>query len=122
MSESSCRPKLGVYPMRSLYVFPGLPLSPNRVSGAVSGLHHPDRRIYPREILKEALARNASALIVAHNHSSGNPIPSEADQNLTQTLKNALQLVDIPLLDHCIVSGSGFFSFSDAGLMKIGDK
>ena len=62
--------------------------------------------VYPREILKEALARNASALIVAHNHPSGNPIPSEADQNLTQTLKNALQLVDIPLLDHCIVSGS----------------
>ena len=78
--------------------------------------------VYPREILKEALARNACALIVAHNHPSGNPIPSEADQNLTQTLKNALQLVDIPLLNHCIVSGSGFFSFSDAGLMKIVDK
>jgi len=78
--------------------------------------------VYPREILKEALARNASALIVAHNHPSGNPLPSKADQSLTQTLKNALQLVDIPLLDHCIVSGSGFFSFSDSGLMKNGDK
>jgi DNA repair protein RadC len=78
--------------------------------------------VYPREILKEALARNASALIVAHNHPSGNPLPSKADQNLTQTLKNVLELVDITLLDHCIVSGSGFFSFSDAGLMKIGDK
>ena len=100
---------------------PGLPLSPNRVSGAVSGLNHPDRRI-PQRNPQEALARNACALIVAHNHPSGNPIPSEADQNLTQTLKNALQLIDIPLLDHCIVSGSGFFSFSDAGLMKSGDK
>ena len=75
--------------------------------------------VYPREILKEALARNASALVVAHNHPSGNPLPSEADQDLTKTLIKALQLVDIPLLDHCIVSGTGFFSFSDAGLMKI---
>ncbi len=75
--------------------------------------------VYPREILKEALARNASALIVAHNHPSGNPLPSEADQELTKILIKALQLVEIPLLDHCIVSGSGFFSFSDSGLMKI---
>lgn len=75
--------------------------------------------VYPREILKEALARNASALIVAHNHPSGNPLPSDSDQELTKTLMNALQLVDIPLLDHCIVSGSGFFSFSDSGLMNI---
>ncbi len=74
--------------------------------------------IYPREILKEALARNASALIVAHNHPSGNHIPSEADQELTKTLSKTLNLVDIPLLDHCIVSGTGFFSFLEAGLMK----
>nr|WP_216860455.1 DNA repair protein RadC [Polynucleobacter sp. JS-Fieb-80-E5] len=78
--------------------------------------------IYPREILKEALAKNASALIVAHNHPSGNPLPSEADQKLTKVLANALQLVDIQLLDHCIVSGGGFFSFSDSGLMDIGLK
>ena len=76
--------------------------------------------VYPREILKEALARNASALIVAHNHPSGNPLPSNADQELTKTLFRALQLVDISLLDHCIVSGSGFFSFSDSGLMNSG--
>jgi DNA repair protein RadC len=75
--------------------------------------------VYPREILKEALSRNASALIVAHNHPSGNPLPSESDQDLTRTLQNALQLVDIALLDHCIVSGSGFFSFSDSGLINI---
>jgi DNA repair protein RadC len=78
--------------------------------------------IYPREVLKEALRRNASALIVAHNHPSGNPLPSQADQELTKTLQSALQLVDIPLLDHCIVSNSGFFSFSEAGLMNIGNK
>ncbi len=74
--------------------------------------------IYPREILKEALAKNASALIVAHNHPSGNPLPSDADQKLTQVLVNALQLVDLQLLDHYIVGGSGFFSFSDSGLME----
>jgi len=75
--------------------------------------------VYPREILKEALARNASAMIVAHNHPSGNPLPSSADQKLTKTLANALQLVDIELLDHCIVSSRGFFSFSESGLMNI---
>jgi DNA repair protein RadC len=78
--------------------------------------------VYPREILKEALARNASALIVAHNHPSGNPLPSTADQELTKTLVSALLLVDIPLLDHCIVSGNGFFSFSESGLMNNIDK
>ena len=75
--------------------------------------------VYPREILKEALARNASALIVAHNHPSGSPLPSNADQELTKTLIHALQWVDISLLDHCIVSNSGFFSFSESGLMDI---
>jgi DNA repair protein RadC len=74
--------------------------------------------VYSREILKEALSRNASAMIVAHNHPSGNPLPSNADQALTKTLIKALQLVDIPLLDHCIVSSRGFFSFSESGLMN----
>lgn len=74
--------------------------------------------VYPREILKEALNRNASALIVAHNHPSGNPLPSAADIALTESLHTALQLVDIPLLDHCIVSHGGFFSFFDSGLIN----
>ena len=74
--------------------------------------------VYPREILKEAFFKNASALIVTHNHPSGNPLPSLTVQELTKTLSTALQLVDIPLLNHCIVNGSGFFSFSDTGLMK----
>ncbi len=74
--------------------------------------------VYPREILKEALNRNASALIVAHNHPSGNPLPSAADIALTKALHTALQLVDIPLLDHCIVSHAGFFSFLDSGLIN----
>jgi DNA repair protein RadC len=75
--------------------------------------------VYPREIIKEALARNASALIVAHNHPSGDTLPSNSDRELTKTLITALQLVDIALLDHCIVGGNGFFSFSDSGLMNI---
>ncbi|WP_415066132.1 JAB domain-containing protein [Polynucleobacter necessarius] len=75
--------------------------------------------VYPREVLKEALSRNASAIIVAHNHPSGNPLPSKTDQTLNKTLAKALQLVDIPLLDHCIVSSRGFFSFSESGIMNV---
>ncbi|MDP3121903.1 DNA repair protein RadC [Polynucleobacter sp.] len=75
--------------------------------------------IYPREIVKEALIRNSSALIVAHNHPSGDPYPSKKDIELTRTLQQALQWVAIGLLDHCIVSQSSFFSFVEAGIMDI---
>jgi DNA repair protein RadC len=75
--------------------------------------------IYPREIVKEALLRNSSALIVAHNHPSGDPYPSKKDIELTRTLQQALQWVAISLLDHCIVSYSSFFSFVEAGMMDI---
>ena len=75
--------------------------------------------IYPREIVKEALLRNSSALIVAHNHPSGDPYPSKKDIELTRTLQQALQWVAISLLDHCIVSYSSFFSFVEAGMIDI---
>jgi DNA repair protein RadC len=75
--------------------------------------------IYPREIVKEALMRNSSALIVAHNHPSGDPYPSKKDIELTRNLQQALQWVSIGLLDHCIVSQSSFFSFVEAGIMNI---
>jgi DNA repair protein RadC len=75
--------------------------------------------IYPREIVKEALMHNSSALIVAHNHPSGDPYPSKKDIELTHNLQQALQWVAIGLLDHCIVSHSSFFSFQEAGLMDI---
>ncbi len=75
--------------------------------------------IYPREIVKEALIRNSSALIVAHNHPSGDPYPSKKDIELTRTLQQALQFVAIGLLDHCIVSHRSFFSFVEAGIMDI---
>lgn len=74
--------------------------------------------IYPKEIIKEALSRNAVALIVAHNHPSGNPLPSQDDIECTEILGKCLGLLDIYLLDHCIITANGFFSFADAGLMR----
>jgi len=76
--------------------------------------------VYPREIVKEALMRNSSALIVAHNHPSGDPYPSKKDIELTHLLQQALQWVAVGLLDHCIVSQNSFFSFQEAGIMNVG--
>lgn len=72
--------------------------------------------VYPREIVKEALARNSAALILVHNHPSGVAEPSRADEALTQTLKNALSLVDVRVIDHLIVAGSTILSFAEGGL------
>ena len=69
--------------------------------------------VYPKEIAKEALLKNACAVIVAHNHPSGNPLPSNEDIALTQILKHSLSLIDITLHDHCILTKNGFFSFAD---------
>jgi DNA repair protein RadC len=73
--------------------------------------------VYPREIVKLALALNAAALIVAHNHPSGVAEPSVADRQLTARLKEALALVDVRLLDHLVVTRQQVFSFAGAGLM-----
>ena len=59
--------------------------------------------VYPREVVKEALAVNAAAVILAHNHPSGVAEPSQADERITRRLKSALELVDIRLLDHLII-------------------
>jgi DNA repair protein RadC len=72
--------------------------------------------VYPREIVKRSLDLNAAALIVAHNHPSGVSRPSSADITLTQTLRNALALVDVRLLDHFVVTSSTIFSFARQGL------
>jgi DNA repair protein RadC len=73
--------------------------------------------VYPREVVKACLAHNAAAVIFAHNHPSGIPEPSHADQLLTQSLKQALALVDIKVLDHFIVAGASVLSFAERGLL-----
>jgi DNA repair protein RadC len=73
--------------------------------------------VYPREIVKAALARNAAAVIFAHNHPSGAAQPSQADELLTRNLKEALALVDIKVLDHFVVAGAQAISFAERGLL-----
>lgn len=73
--------------------------------------------VYPREVAKRALALNAAALIVAHNHPSGDANPSEADRAVTRRLKDALALLDIKLLDHFIVAQGQMRSFAEIGLI-----
>ncbi len=73
--------------------------------------------VYPREVVKGALARNAAALAVAHNHPSGQAEPSRADEFLTQTLKSTLSLVDVRIIDHFVVAGDQVVSFAERGLI-----
>jgi DNA repair protein RadC len=73
--------------------------------------------VYPREVLKQALAHNAAAVILAHNHPSGVAEPSIQDQALTRTLAEALALVDIKVLDHFIVAPGACLSFAERGLI-----
>ena len=72
--------------------------------------------VYPREVVKEALAHNAAAVIFAHNHPSGVAEPSQADQQITKRLKEALALVDVRVLDHLVV-GQEVVSFAERGLL-----
>ncbi|ELO0670984.1 DNA repair protein RadC [Pseudomonas aeruginosa] len=76
-----------------------------------------DASVYPREVVKEALRCNAAAVIVSHNHPSGNPEPSAADRVLTARIKQALGLVDVRVLDHVIVAGDTTASFAERGLL-----
>jgi DNA repair protein RadC len=73
--------------------------------------------VYPREVVKAALAANAAALIFAHNHPSGVAQPSQADELLTRQLREALSLVEIKVLDHFIVAGNQCLSFAERGLL-----
>ena len=73
--------------------------------------------VYPREVVKEALSLNAAAVVLAHNHPSGAAEPSRADEFLTQTLKAALALVDVRVLDHFVVAGADCVSFAERGLV-----
>ncbi len=73
--------------------------------------------VYPREVVKTSLVHNAAAVIFAHNHPSGVAEPSHADEALTRALKQALVLVDVRVLDHFVVAGSGLVSFAERGLI-----
>ena len=73
--------------------------------------------VYPREIARRAIETGACAVIVAHNHPSGTPTPSAADQQLTRALRHALDLLNLPILDHVIVADHQCFSFAEAGLL-----
>lgn len=73
--------------------------------------------IYPREIVREALQLHAASIIIAHNHPSGETMPSDADKELTRVLHMVLKVMDIRLLDHFIVSNNKILSFSETALM-----
>lgn len=71
----------------------------------------------PRVILKYAILAGATAIMLAHNHPSGNKAPSRADELITQKIKQAAQLIDIVLMDHLIISPDGYCSMADEGLL-----
>jgi DNA repair protein RadC len=73
--------------------------------------------VFPREIVKRALAHNATSVIFAHNHPSGSPEPSPADRYLTRALSDALGVVDVRVLDHFVVAPGKILSFAERGLM-----
>jgi len=73
--------------------------------------------VYPREIVKLAIALNAASVLLSHNHPSGVAEPSRADEFLTQTLRSALQLVDVRVLDHIVVGHDRVISFAERGLL-----
>lgn len=74
--------------------------------------------VYPREVVRLALNHHAAALIVAHNHPSGDPVPSKADRDLTQKLLYACRIMDITLHDHFIVGHRQHYSFADEGVIR----
>lgn len=73
--------------------------------------------VYPREVVKQALAQNAAAVILAHNHPSGVAEPSQSDLRLTERLQSALELIDVRVLDHFVVGDTDVVSFAQQGLL-----
>jgi DNA repair protein RadC len=73
--------------------------------------------VYPREVVRQALHRNAAALILAHNHPSGVPEPSDADRLITRRIRDALELVDVRLLDHFVIGDGTCVSLASRGLL-----
>lgn len=74
--------------------------------------------VYPREVVRRALLHNAAAVILSHNHPSGDPEPSGADTRITDELQQALALVDVRLLDHFVVGEGRPVSFAERGLLS----
>ena len=72
--------------------------------------------VFPREVMKSALSYNAAAVIFAHNHPSGNEVPSDADKELTHVLSKTLGLIDVRVLDHIVVAGADTLSFAEQGI------
>ncbi len=79
--------------------------------------HQAGTEVHPREVIKRALYHDAAAVVLAHNHPSGEVTPSKADRLITERLVQALALVDIRVPDHLIVGGSQVFSFAEHGLL-----
>ena len=105
---------------RPVEVFIGLFLDTQHRLIAADELFHgtlAQTSVFPREVVKAALGYNAAAVIFAHNHPSGVAEPSRADELLTQSLKQALSLVDIRTLDHFVVAGTTVLSFAERGLI-----
>ena len=75
--------------------------------------------VYLRELLRKCLQYNAAAIVIAHNHPSGDPAPSAEDKNLTRDVVFATSLLEVRLLDHVIVGEDHFYSFADRGLIEI---
>ena len=73
--------------------------------------------VYPREVVKKALENDASALVLVHNHPSGNPSPSKDDLTITKKLKEVARTIDIYIHDHLIIAGNDVYSFADHGLI-----
>ena len=73
--------------------------------------------VYPREVIKMILEKDAAAVIFVHNHPSGNPNPSNDDQNITRKLKAACETIDVQLHDHLIIAGNDFTSMADKGMV-----
>jgi DNA repair protein RadC len=73
--------------------------------------------VYPREIVKVVLGINAASVILAHNHPSGTAIPSEADRRVTTRIIQALDTIDVKVLDHLVVGGIEVMSFAEKGLL-----
>jgi DNA repair protein RadC len=93
---------------RANYVLKKTQISRGGIAGTVAD---------PKLIFKSAIEQNGSSIILIHNHPSGNLKPSQADINLTKNLKEAGKFMEIPVLDHIIVSDNCYFSFADEGLI-----